>query len=269
MGFYATDTLQPAPPEITGRRRARRETVCGRKPLRGPIHNAISGYRSYNPELGRWINRDPIGEIGGLNLYGFVGNSPVERRDLLGLSECVITEHDETPPEGMSDPRWAGETRSRITLDYSLSRCGFLWLKREVKLREASCRIRIYYRAGHDYGRAIRRDRGHLRSTRSHEHLHASYLRRAYNEELAAVNSVKDRCVCPPCADAMMGYLDAFKAYMDVWSVAMNSGLECLDYPPGETRARHCAAEGVARTRLPDLYAEVASAVEEMRNVCN
>jgi uncharacterized protein RhaS with RHS repeats len=26
--------------------------------------------------LGRWINRDPLGETGGLNLYGFVNNNP-------------------------------------------------------------------------------------------------------------------------------------------------------------------------------------------------
>ncbi len=31
-------------------------------------------YRHYNPADGRWINRDPIGIQGGLNLYGFVGN---------------------------------------------------------------------------------------------------------------------------------------------------------------------------------------------------
>lgn len=31
------------------------------------------GYRYYNPEMGRWLNRDPIEEEGGLNLYGFVG----------------------------------------------------------------------------------------------------------------------------------------------------------------------------------------------------
>ncbi len=54
MGFYATDTLEPVSPAITGTRRARSETACGQKPLRGPIHNAISGYRYYNPELGRW-----------------------------------------------------------------------------------------------------------------------------------------------------------------------------------------------------------------------
>lgn len=31
----------------------------------------------YNPGMGRWPNRDPIGEQGGLNMYGFVGNDPI------------------------------------------------------------------------------------------------------------------------------------------------------------------------------------------------
>ena len=40
--------------------------------------------RPYSPTLGRWINRDPIEEKGGNNLFGFVGNNPVSRWDLLG-----------------------------------------------------------------------------------------------------------------------------------------------------------------------------------------
>jgi RHS repeat-associated protein len=43
------------------------------------------GYRFYNPAIGRWITRDPLGEAGGINLYGFVGNNPINRVDLLGL----------------------------------------------------------------------------------------------------------------------------------------------------------------------------------------
>lgn len=43
------------------------------------------GYRFYSPSLGRFINRDPIEEQGGINLYAFVGNNGVSSWDYLGL----------------------------------------------------------------------------------------------------------------------------------------------------------------------------------------
>jgi RHS repeat-associated protein len=39
------------------------------------------GYRFYSTALMRWLNRDPIGEEGGLNLYGFCGNNAMCRYD--------------------------------------------------------------------------------------------------------------------------------------------------------------------------------------------
>ena len=45
---------------------------------------AYYNYRFYNPADGRWINRDPIAEQGGWNLYAFLGNSL--NIDNLGLS---------------------------------------------------------------------------------------------------------------------------------------------------------------------------------------
>ncbi len=43
------------------------------------------GYRYYNPEIGRWVNRDPIEEQGGLNVYGFTQNRSIDRIDILGM----------------------------------------------------------------------------------------------------------------------------------------------------------------------------------------
>ncbi len=43
------------------------------------------GLRFYCPTQGQFINRDPIGEAGGSNLYAFVGNDPVNHLDLLGM----------------------------------------------------------------------------------------------------------------------------------------------------------------------------------------
>ncbi|HOK76732.1 MAG TPA: RHS repeat-associated core domain-containing protein [Verrucomicrobiota bacterium] len=39
------------------------------------------GYRLYDPYLQRWLNRDPTGENGGVNLFRYVRNKPVIRLD--------------------------------------------------------------------------------------------------------------------------------------------------------------------------------------------
>ncbi len=45
------------------------------------------GFRFYHPELGRFVNRDPVAEVGGANLYRFVNNNPVSNIDIWGL--CI------------------------------------------------------------------------------------------------------------------------------------------------------------------------------------
>jgi RHS repeat-associated protein len=56
----------------------------------GMQYHAASGlyltrFRVYDPQSARWLSRDPIGEAGGLNLYGYVGGNPVTLVDPLGL----------------------------------------------------------------------------------------------------------------------------------------------------------------------------------------
>jgi RHS repeat-associated protein len=47
------------------------------------------GYRFYSPELGRWVNRDPIEEQDGVNVYAFVRNDVINNVDNLGLLKVV------------------------------------------------------------------------------------------------------------------------------------------------------------------------------------
>ena len=47
------------------------------------------GYRYYDPVTGRWPSRDPIGERGGSNVYGFVLNNPIAGTDYLGKVEVT------------------------------------------------------------------------------------------------------------------------------------------------------------------------------------
>ncbi|MCP4352700.1 MAG: RHS repeat-associated core domain-containing protein, partial [Desulfobacterales bacterium] len=46
------------------------------------------GFRHYSSEMGRWVNRDPIGENGGINYYTYIMNNPIDIIDYLGLSGC-------------------------------------------------------------------------------------------------------------------------------------------------------------------------------------
>jgi len=47
------------------------------------------GYRFYDPNLQRWLNRDPIQEWGGINLYEFVRNNPISYVDRNGLDVYI------------------------------------------------------------------------------------------------------------------------------------------------------------------------------------
>ena len=55
------------------------------------------GYRFYAAEFQRWLNRDPIEEDGGINLFGYVGNDPVANVDPWGL---VVLDDDGFPVDG-------------------------------------------------------------------------------------------------------------------------------------------------------------------------
>lgn len=66
-------------------------------------------YRAYNPTMGRWISRDPIGESGGINLYGYVENNPTDLTDPLGLlTVAVIGAGTDSNPFGHASLAFSG-----------------------------------------------------------------------------------------------------------------------------------------------------------------
>lgn len=61
-----------------------------------------AGYRFYDPNLQRWLSRDPIGEEGGINLYEFVNIEPIGFIDPDGLKSWLckraLNKKPGTPP---------------------------------------------------------------------------------------------------------------------------------------------------------------------------
>jgi RHS repeat-associated protein len=50
----------------------------------------LCGHRYYDPARGRWLTRDPIGYVGGVDLYGYCRNEPVGFNDVNGHMVGVI-----------------------------------------------------------------------------------------------------------------------------------------------------------------------------------
>ncbi|MCF5028767.1 RHS repeat domain-containing protein [Pseudomonas syringae] len=89
------------------------------------------GFRYYAPWLQRWISPDPAGDVDGLNLYGYVRNSPITYYDRLGyMGKHAL----ESPP---SPARRKPITSNRYALENQDARPGVLWGDQEPFLGPA------------------------------------------------------------------------------------------------------------------------------------
>ena len=87
------------------------------------------GVRFYEPGVGRFISRDPIGYEGGLDLYAYVGNNPVVYTDPFGLRHKGKVRDPEKLRECLDDAFhkwrncWLAFTVC-VSIPYDISFCG-------------------------------------------------------------------------------------------------------------------------------------------------
>ena len=88
-GFQAIlPPSRPRPPRPRNPSKAMASNGLRRKSSRAKtVHVTDYTYRYYDTLTGRWPSRDPIGERGGVNLYGFVRNRVVNSIDHTGRME--------------------------------------------------------------------------------------------------------------------------------------------------------------------------------------
>ena len=111
------------------------------------------GHRFYSPRIARWLTRDPIEEDGGINLYAYCGNSPLQCIDPLGLKIFVVKRLIGTMPPG----GWGDKGRNHAQTMYEEPKI-FLKEKKkgrgkigfEVEIVPPLSIVTLFFRAGND-----------------------------------------------------------------------------------------------------------------------
>jgi hypothetical protein len=100
------------------------------------------GYRWYDPLTARWPSRDPIGERGGINLYGFVYNNSHSWIDILGREPVptlrIEFRLDSTVPREQNMRRDIMLNSQLSTLEQHIKCCCEKWPETCVKLEATS-----------------------------------------------------------------------------------------------------------------------------------
>jgi RHS repeat-associated protein len=104
-------------------------------------------FRTYDPQMGRYIESDPIGLRAGVNTYAYANENPVKRVDPSGLFGLSFTDDPylvDSVPDG---PPRIGETFARhMTIDCACKEeCDGAWVLTECTAR---IRIEIYIKKG-------------------------------------------------------------------------------------------------------------------------
>jgi hypothetical protein len=79
--------------------------------------------RHLNALDGRWLNRDPINDKGGLNLLGYVKNNPIGFSDYLGLiceDECSIGDVSDVQPTRVNVGPFDPDAEQKVEISEAL-----------------------------------------------------------------------------------------------------------------------------------------------------
>lgn len=188
------------------------------KPQEGMTGAYYYGYRWMKD--GRWLSRDPIGEVGGVNLYSFVGNDGVNGWDRLGLKIDKFTADPATLPVNPVPPskfRTVGTVAGDVI--HSVGRTIQDWnFYPSVKHEGDKVRILVngklslqliynmlYRGIGNDDPGAY--PLGAL-STIGHERYHAAVFVRNFNKMADDLNPWEKKLVCEPCVKTYLKWIN-------------------------------------------------------------
>ncbi len=187
---------------------------------------ATSAQAFFDPHIGRWASRDPIGENGGKNLYAIVDNDPVSFTDPHGQIKYDVQVFDSglqtTDEEGM----YTGGTTADFTalsMPPTMS-CGVLWLGSKYDTLDIQVHIGVYYRNP----AAKRRKMYSGKTVEQHENGHVDIYKQKWVGTENVVNTYGKRCFCKTSCRLLRD--DLINKGVDVWAAWSDTKQAEVDY---------------------------------------
>lgn len=160
----------------------------------------------YDPNIGRWLSRDPIMENGGINLYGMCDNNLISRYDLMGAMPVEEPDYQDNP-QVMDLPLGGTLPNRRVRLGEAIMRFG---LKLEIQHDKKCCvKAEIWYlvdpfvwvdsvfsfRTGNNPVTVVTHEQAHVKATNNRLKEIANALKQeteCYSSELEADQTLRD-----------------------------------------------------------------------------
>ena len=176
-------------------------------------------YRNYDVHVGRWTGRDQVYEMGGGNLYTYVGNDPLRYVDRHGLFIIRSNTPGVSPPGGWPDPADMALTVADFRIVYEKQiGCGLGKIGYQVVFDKSDTIVDIYFR---------------LTATLQHfkDELDHVDCAKSYDDALNTFKeNVEKICDCP---DRAIDALNRLKKARDAAHEAMKKCNAALDAPGG------------------------------------
>jgi RHS repeat-associated protein len=234
---------------------------------------AYYGYRYYDPATGRWPNRDPLEEEGGIALYSFVECDPVNRSDARGLQgrrppgsalwpkpegiepwcnwkepQLVEPLKNEPTVAGYIDPSIAGDEFrfGEASSQYCVACCSKSGSRYRPSMPRCSLQPAIVF--GHTLDE---RTASNKRTIREHENSHARITADYIRDVSLAYKVFGTMCVPKRCEEFRMAFLDHYMRALRARLRHLNAQLDVEDYPAGARKERRAETASTFGATMP------------------
>ena len=236
------------------------------------------GYRFYSPELGRWLSRDGILEVGGFNIYTFINNNAIDTIDVIGNKAFV----DKDGPTYLSDQDydvWAvkqggSKNNDGKTMPIIVDLGTYQWEAFPCINKGGGRQLWATDTHGY-YELRVRKSRQNIparsgRSAMDHEIQHYENAKNRLVNWDKALWSFVGPCYCAPCDGIIDEFLNAYSDYILYRYYEQDNQLDCDDYPLNDPIRTTSCNLAVQWGRLADKKENVIKNIaQKFRDKCS